>query len=382
MQGVVFLHNCSRDSRSLWKWLDRLLVNDCWLGTWPNTSYVCLNARTSDHSPLVLRGDNAGRKASMFRLITILPSPWSSSRLCGEFGGIVFTDSFSTGQAVSDFTTPGILLWLNAGPQKRIFQITDSGGQVLTEQQDVINEFIAYYQNLLGGTRRDRVLDLCYLRPWARHILSEAEGLTLVQPVTPSEIKQAVFDIDEVRAPGPDGYSSSFFKAAWPVIGRRAVHWGYILLAQELFHGYNQQHLPPRCALKVDLRKAYDTVEWDFLNSTLTLFGFPAQFISWIEECVTTLSFSVCLNGSPHGYSRGVRDYGREILCPHSFVLVMELFQLGFADDLLLLSRADSSRSYLTLILRRVISSYLGPPPLFGIHSFLFWVIRKVTFPF
>ncbi|KAL0405942.1 UNVERIFIED_CONTAM: hypothetical protein Slati_3908100 [Sesamum latifolium] len=80
-----------------------------------------------------------------------------------------------------------------------------------------------------------------------------------------------------------------------------------ILLAQELFHGYNQQHLPPRCALKVDLRKAYDTVEWDFLSSTLMLFGFLAQFISWIEECVTTPSFSVCLNGSPHGYFRGAR---------------------------------------------------------------------------
>ncbi|KAL0455541.1 UNVERIFIED_CONTAM: hypothetical protein Slati_0893300 [Sesamum latifolium] len=73
-----------------------------------------------------------------------------------------------------------------------------------------------------------------------------------------------------------------------------------ILLAQELFHGYNQQHLPPRCALKVDLRKAYDTVEWDFLSAVLTLFGFPLLFISWIEECVTTPSFSVCGNGSPH----------------------------------------------------------------------------------
>ena len=33
-----------------------------------------------------------------------------------------------------------------------------------------------------------------------------------------------------------------------------------ILLAQELFTGYNQARLPPRCALKVDIRKAYDTV--------------------------------------------------------------------------------------------------------------------------
>ena len=42
-----------------------------------------------------------------------------------------------------------------------------------------------------------------------------------------------------------------------------------ILLVQELFTGYYQQHLPPKCALKVDLRKAYDTVEWDFLTTVL-----------------------------------------------------------------------------------------------------------------
>ncbi|KAL0302323.1 UNVERIFIED_CONTAM: hypothetical protein Scaly_3036400 [Sesamum calycinum] len=38
-----------------------------------------------------------------------------------------------------------------------------------------------------------------------------------------------------------------------------------ILLAQELLAGYNQAKLPPRCTIKVDLKKAYDSVEWDFL---------------------------------------------------------------------------------------------------------------------
>ncbi|KAL0293434.1 UNVERIFIED_CONTAM: hypothetical protein Sradi_6938000 [Sesamum radiatum] len=87
-----------------------------------------------------------------------------------------------------------------------------------------------------------------------------------------------------------------------------------ILLAQELFSGYNQKHLPPRCALKVDLRKAYDTVEWDFLRAVLMLFGFPEQFIQWI------------VNG---GFSFHWR-------CDR-----IQLFQLGFADDLLLFSKAD-----------------------------------------
>ncbi|KAL0409567.1 UNVERIFIED_CONTAM: hypothetical protein Sradi_1891100 [Sesamum radiatum] len=68
MQGEWFTwHNCSRDSRSLWKRLDWLLVNDWWLERWPNTFYASLNARTSDPSPLVLRGDTPGQSISMFR---------------------------------------------------------------------------------------------------------------------------------------------------------------------------------------------------------------------------------------------------------------------------------------------------------------------------
>ncbi|KAL0300090.1 UNVERIFIED_CONTAM: hypothetical protein Sangu_3140100 [Sesamum angustifolium] len=60
-------HNCSEGDRSLWKRLDRLLVNDAWLSQWPNSHYHCLNARTSDHSPLVIRGDTATHTVSMFR---------------------------------------------------------------------------------------------------------------------------------------------------------------------------------------------------------------------------------------------------------------------------------------------------------------------------
>ncbi|KAL0285468.1 UNVERIFIED_CONTAM: hypothetical protein Sradi_7173200 [Sesamum radiatum] len=68
MQGERFTwHNCSRDSRSLWKRLDRLLVNDRWLTNWPSTTYASLTARTSDHSPLILRGDTTARAVGMFR---------------------------------------------------------------------------------------------------------------------------------------------------------------------------------------------------------------------------------------------------------------------------------------------------------------------------
>ncbi|KAL2235610.1 UNVERIFIED_CONTAM: hypothetical protein Sindi_1293200 [Sesamum indicum] len=163
------------------------------------------------------------------------------------------------------------------------------------------------------------------------------------------DVKQAVFDIDQDKAPGPDGYSSGFFKAAWPIVGQ-------------------ETRLPRRCALKVDIRKVYDTVDWDFLTAAMEMFGFPIIFVKWIEECVSTPSFSVGLNGKPHGFFRGARGLRQgDPLSPYLFVLVMEvlhlgflqlidqeeifsyhwkceatrIFQLGFSDDVILFCRAD-----------------------------------------
>ncbi|KAK4381224.1 hypothetical protein Sango_2988800 [Sesamum angolense] len=68
MQGERFTwHNCSLDGRSLWKRLDRLIVNDVWMDRWPNLFYTCLTPRTSDHSPLVFKGDCRNMQVSLFR---------------------------------------------------------------------------------------------------------------------------------------------------------------------------------------------------------------------------------------------------------------------------------------------------------------------------
>ncbi|KAL0458632.1 UNVERIFIED_CONTAM: hypothetical protein Slati_0490400 [Sesamum latifolium] len=177
----------------------------------------------------------------------------------------------------------------------------------ITNSNEVVAEFIAFYEQLLGGTRSSRTLDLTQYRPWATRILSHEDGVRLTHPVSIEEIKLAFFDIAEDKSPGPDGYTAVFSKAVWPIVGgeiTRAIMDFFShgrLFKQELFTGYNQQHLPKCCALKVDLRKAYDTVEWDFLFETMRLFGFPDVFIQWVKECVTTPTFSVCINGSAHG---------------------------------------------------------------------------------
>lgn len=62
-----------------------------------------------------------------------------------------------------------------------------------------------------------------------------------------------------------------------------------IILSHKLFKGFTRKNISPRCFLKVDLRKAYDTLKWIFVKAMLTELGFPLKFTNWIMECVSTV---------------------------------------------------------------------------------------------
>ena len=49
---------------------------------------------------------------------------------------------------------------------------------------------------------------------------------------------------------------------------------------------------------KLDIKKAYDHIKWDFLQQILERMGFGSKWISWINWCISTTSFSVLFNGS------------------------------------------------------------------------------------
>ncbi|KAL2240925.1 UNVERIFIED_CONTAM: hypothetical protein Sindi_0733700 [Sesamum indicum] len=190
--------------------------------------------------------------------------------------------------------------------------------------------------------------------------VNEYDVRSLVLPFTPTDVKQAIFDIAEDKAPGPDEYSSDFFKAAWPIVGQE--------VSSAVLDFFNTGRFLKQINTILLALIPKDTVEWDFLIAVMELFEFPYTFVKWIETCVTTPSFSIGLNGKPHGFFRGARGLRQgDPLSPYLFVLVMEvlhlgflqlinqdelfsfhwkcdaarIFQLGFADDLLLFCRVD-----------------------------------------
>ena len=54
-------------------------------------------------------------------------------------------------------------------------------------------------------------------------------------------------------------------------------------------------------SLKLDISKAYDRVDWGFLQFMLCKMGFVEQWISWIMLCISTVEYFVLFNGTVVG---------------------------------------------------------------------------------
>jgi hypothetical protein len=161
------------------------------------------------------------------------------------------------------------------------------------------------------------------------------------------------------------------------------------LIAFECFHYIQQEKDPEKsyCAYKLDLSKAYDRVDWRFLERMLQKVGFDHRWVHWIMTCVTTVKYAVKLNGAileTFTPSRGLRK--GDPLSPFLFLFIADglsallsrsiqlnelqplricpqapgLSHLLFADDTLLFFKASQEQAVQVLQILDVFTAATG----------------------
>ena len=103
-----------------------------------------------------------------------------------------------------------------------------------------------------------------------------------------------------------------------------------MIIAQEIIHTMSlKRGKEGYMAIKIDLEKAYDRLEWHFIRDILLLYKFPHQLVKLIMSCVSSSSISVLFNGGkldPFLPSRGIRQ--GDPMSPYLFIMCMEM--LGY----------------------------------------------------
>ncbi|XP_026430943.1 uncharacterized protein LOC113328067 [Papaver somniferum] len=258
--------------------------------------------------------------------------------------------------------------------RKNIDSLCDANGVWYDNRDGIANLLINHFEYVSKTSTpclSDTIFDILPT------IISNQNNLEFTRIPSGDQIHNTVKHMSAWSSPGPDGFQVGFYQANWDIVGHdviiviqsffghgfmpstfnktyislipktdkakspvdfrpigRAIH-DNIIVAHEMIHTMkHKEGSSGTMALKLDLSKAFDRIEWPFLLGILRKFGFNEKFCGYIEQCVSTTQIVILLNGSPTKCftpSRGVKAARKAPSITH----------LMFDDDIIIFTKAD-----------------------------------------
>jgi len=206
------------------------------------------------------------------------------------------------------------------------------GDNVITDPTEIEMHVLSYFQAIFSMDNNCALNTL--VDETIPSLVTDADTHMLMRLPLSSEIKDVVFSLNGDGAPGPDGFGGHFYQTFWDIVGVNVVNSmqdffldgrlpssitsqiisieqrGFVrdcnisdcvILASEAINSLDKKQYGGNIALKVDISKAFDTLDWNFLVMVLRNFGFSPISINWIVEILKSALLSVLVNGKAIG---------------------------------------------------------------------------------